>query len=450
MHNESFPKDFTDRIAIQFGTEHEQLLASLQEEPATSIHLHKRKKSDRFAHEQVVRWFENGRVLNERPSFTLDPLFHAGCYYPQESSSMFLHQAMTQLFGGQTNLLALDLCAAPGGKSILISSFLGNNGRLISNEVIKQRNAVLRENLTKWGCTNTIVTCNDPVQFSTLTSYFDCIVVDAPCSGEGMFRKDKKARAEWSKSNVEHCSVRQKRIVHDVLPSLKEGGYLIYSTCTFSAEENELNCKKWIAQGELECVSLQLEKEWNIHEIKTDGVIAYQFLPHKTSGEGFFLCVMKKLSGIKSHAQKRSKQIFSSATKNELNTLPNWINIQNESIIKSNLNDHYASCFSAEELNDLCVSLYITMPGVELGKFLRTDFVPAHPLALSALISISHLSVALDLENSLKYLRGENIPINAPQGWYLVTHQTHPLGWVKVLERRVNNYYPKEWRIRMR
>ncbi len=444
------PQDFIERIRHQFPTDHEQLLNALNDEPKTSVHLNTHKTTNRFAEQLQVPWLANGRILNERPSFTLDPLFHAGGYYPQESSSMFLFEALSQTLKDKNQLRVLDLCAAPGGKSILISSFLKDNGILISNEVIKQRNSVLRENLTKWSCTNAVVTCNDPQQFSSLHSYFDSIVVDAPCSGEGMFRKDPKARAEWSKGNVGMCSVRQRRIVNDVLPALKEDGFLIYSTCTFSPEENELNCKNWIEEGELECVHLEVKKEWNVHEIEKDGVRAYQFLPHRTSGEGFFLCVMKKRTGAKSHAQRRSKQIFSSATKSELSLLPKWVNIEEMSIIKNQLEEVYASPFGVDELNDLCIALYVTMPGMELGKFMREDFVPAHALALSRLLDAKRFSIELSEEDSLKYLRGDVITIDASQGWYVATHQRQPLGWMKVLKGRVNNYYPKEWRIRMR
>jgi 16S rRNA C967 or C1407 C5-methylase (RsmB/RsmF family)/NOL1/NOP2/fmu family ribosome biogenesis protein len=451
LTTQNFPSAFVNRIKQQFAQEHDALLSSLEQEPKTSIHLNDEKLGAAFSNATAVPWYDKGVMLSERPSFTLNPLFHAGCFYPQESSSMFLYQALSQALTQKENLRVLDLCASPGGKSIVISSFLKNNGVLISNEVIKQRNAVLRENLTKWGSTNNIVTCNDPKQFSTLYNYFDCIVVDAPCSGEGMFRKDHKARTEWSESNVQLCSARQQRIIDDVLPALKKDGYLIYSTCTFAPEENEWNCKQWIENGELECVPLNIQNNWNIHTINSNGVIAYQFLPHRVSGEGFFLSVFKKKNkSLDKWNTRKVKDIFALAPKKEIQILPEWIKIENKELIKTQQNNLFVSPLPLEELNQLCNALYITMPGVELGQFMYQDFIPAHALALSPYINGLDNRIELSEQESLNYLRGDAIHTDKPLGWSVVSYLGHSLGWVKVLNGRVNNYYPKEWRIRMR
>ncbi len=451
MSKNTFPEAFVTRIKNQYANDYPALLEAMDNEAATSIHINVAKPSVEFLDTTPVAWYPKGVQLKERPSFTLNPLFHAGCFYPQESSSMFLYQALTQTLSEKDNLRVLDLCASPGGKSIIISSFLQNHGVLISNEVIKQRNAVLRENLIKWGNSNNIVTCNDPKQFSQLHNYFDCIVVDAPCSGEGMFRKDPKARTEWSESNVQLCSARQQRIIDDVLPALKHDGFLIYSTCTFAPVENELNCKYWLDNYELECVPLTIQKEWNLHTINKDGVIAYQFLPHQVSGEGFFISVFKKKNSSHDtwHARK-VKGIFNEAPKKETQLLPEWINTANNHLIKTQQNSLFASPLPLDELNQLCNSLYVTMPGVELGQFMNSDFIPAHALALSSFISGSENTVELSEQESLNYLRGDAIHSDKPQGWYLVNYLGHALGWAKVLKGRVNNYYPKEWRIRMR
>jgi 16S rRNA C967 or C1407 C5-methylase (RsmB/RsmF family)/NOL1/NOP2/fmu family ribosome biogenesis protein len=446
-----FPQAFVNRIATQYTSEHDALLHALNQEAATSVHINSAKKTDVFSDANKVLWYNQGVILKERPSFTLNPLFHAGCFYPQESSSMFLFQALLQTLSEKENLRVLDLCASPGGKSIILSDFLKNKGVLISNEVIKLRNAVLRENLIKWGATNAVVTCNDPKNFNSLHNYFDCIVVDAPCSGEGMFRKDSNARNEWSESNVQLCSARQQRIIDDVLPALKNDGYLIYSTCTFAPQENEWNCKYWIDNYDLECVTLNIHNDWNIHTIEEDGVVAYQFLPHKVSGEGFFLSVFKKkIHSGGSWQSRRSKGIFTDVPKKELPLLPGWLQTEKHTLIKTQLNQLCACPLQLDELNQLCNTLYVTMPGVELGQLMNSDFIPAHALALSHFSDKLESRIELSENESLNYLRGDTIQSEKSPGWYLVQYLGQSLGWVKVLKGRVNNYYPKEWRIRMR
>ena len=202
-----------------------------------------------------VLWSSNGFYLKERPSFTLDPLFHAGAYYVQEASSMFLEEVLKQSVDLSKPLRVLDLCAAPGGKSTLIQSVISKDSLLVSNEVIKTRVNILSENITKWGGANVIVTNNDPSDFKRLPGYFDVIVVDAPCSGSGLFRKDPNAINEWSENNVALCAQRQQRILADILPSLKEGGVLIYSTCSYSQVEDE-DISNW------------LQKEYSLFNIR--------------------------------------------------------------------------------------------------------------------------------------------------------------------------------------
>ncbi len=197
---------------------------------------------------EKLLWSSNGFYLQQRPSFTLDPLFHAGAYYVQEASSMFLEEALKQTVDLSQSIKVLDLCAAPGGKSTLIQSVINDTSLLVSNEVIKTRVNVLSENITKWGAANVIVTNNDAKDFQRLPDYFDVIVVDAPCSGSGLFRKDPDAIREWSEQNVQLCSQRQQRILADVLPALKDDGVLIYSTCSYSQEEDEA-IADWLIEG---------------------------------------------------------------------------------------------------------------------------------------------------------------------------------------------------------
>jgi len=229
-------------------------------------------------------------------------MFHAGCYYVQEASSMFLEQALKQSVDLSMPLKILDLCAAPGGKSTHILSLISKESLMVSNEVIKSRAAVLRDNITKWGYSNVVVTCSDPKNFQKLENYFDVIVVDAPCSGSGLFRRDPEAIKEWSLSNVQLCSRRQQRILTDVLPALKKEGVMIYSTCSYSKEENE-DIGKWIMEEhKMESEELKIEKEWGIVQSE----MGYRFYPDKLKGEGFFLACFRKTDG-KETASDRMK-----------------------------------------------------------------------------------------------------------------------------------------------
>jgi NOL1/NOP2/sun family putative RNA methylase len=265
----------------------------------TSIRINKIKNGQwTTGNEQYepVPWSSTGYYLSQRPSFTLDPLFHAGAYYVQEASSMFLEQALKQSVDLSKPLKVLDLCAAPGGKSTLIQSLISKESLLVSNELIKSRVNVLSENITKWGADNVIVTNNDPQHFQRLQNYFDVIVVDAPCSGSGLFRKDPEAIKEWSENNVEHCCHRQKRILADVFPALKEGGVLIYSTCSYSIEEDEAIGDWMFEQLALGGLQLAIDDNWKI--VKTvsekNKISGYRFYPDKLKGEGFFICVLRK------------------------------------------------------------------------------------------------------------------------------------------------------------
>lgn len=447
---QGLPEYFIKRIRKQYPTDADALIDSMQTEPKTSVHIHPTKGVKSFEGSIDVPWFGRGKILEERPVFTLDPLFHGGSYYPQESSSMFLHYVLEQIFLENRNITCLDLCASPGGKSILISSFLGREGRLIANEVIRPRNSILRENLTKWGADNTIVTCNDPSDFSQLEAYFDCVLVDAPCSGEGMFRKDKNARDEWSPANVQLCAMRQKRILEDVGPSIKPGGYLLYSTCTFAPEENELQLESLMATGEFETVDIAVPEEWQIHRVKTNSAYGLQFLPHRIQGEGFFIAVLKRKESNAPSLKIKPKPVFGELSKQEKVRVKERLHLSDQWLIKTAKEDIYASPFPMDEMNRLVNFLYITLPGVELGEFVKDDLIPAHALALSTFHWAGIQPIEVDEGTALQYLRGEAINVEGDKGWTIISFKNVSLGWIKILGNRTNNYYPKEWRIRMR
>ncbi|MBY0432810.1 MAG: RsmB/NOP family class I SAM-dependent RNA methyltransferase, partial [Cyclobacteriaceae bacterium] len=277
------------------GPEFPAFCVALEAPPPVSIRLHPKKKIAWPA--DPVPWADQGRYLSERPVFTLDPRLHAGAYYVQEASSLLLEQALKQSVDITQPLRVLDLCAAPGGKSTHLLSLLSGDSLLVSNEVIRSRASILAENIQKWGYSNVIVTQQDPRDFQRLTGFFDVIVTDAPCSGEGLFRKDPEAMKEWSPNNVELCSQRQRRIVNDVWPALKPGGVLIYSTCTYEEKENMEAVATLTQDFAAESVSLTLNPAWGIATLEKSGCIGYQCYPHRVKGEGFFISVLHKGTG---------------------------------------------------------------------------------------------------------------------------------------------------------
>lgn len=290
----NLPSEFIERTRQLMGeAECNALCRALQADEPVSIRTNTGKNAPVPPQAHPVPWTDNGFYLNRRPAFTFDPLFHAGFYYVQEAASMFIAQAVRRYVNRP--VVMLDLCAAPGGKSTLVRNCLPQGSLLVANEVMRARSQVLAENLIKWGNPEVIVTNNDPADFSRLEERFDVILTDVPCSGEGMFRKDDRAISEWSSEGVELCWKRQRRIVADIWPCLKQGGILIYSTCTFNREENEDNVA-WIASTlGAEVLPVDTETEWGITgNLTGEDFPVYRFLPHHTSGEGLFVAVLRK------------------------------------------------------------------------------------------------------------------------------------------------------------
>lgn len=416
------------------------------EEKITSVRLNPFKKTDLdFTLDTQVPWSKNGFYLNERPSFTFDPLFHAGCYYVQEAGSMFLEHVIKNSVDLTQQIAVLDLCAAPGGKSTLINSLLNENSFLISNEVIKPRAEVLAHNLNKWGTCNTAVTNCDPQVFSKLDSVFDVIVADVPCSGSGLFRKQPDAVHEWSLDNVNLCSTRQKRIVADCLPSLKPGGIFIYSTCSYSKEENEMEVEWAIKDFDLELVKIPLEKDWNI----IDTGLGYRFYPYLTKSEGFFCAVLKKKGESGPDHKKKNKKIaFEEISKKEFEPLKDKIDLKPHHKIFRFQNEFKllnASLF--DFMNNYGTSVYFKKTGTTIGELKHQDFLPHHEFAQSIYLSSGLTKIELTKAQAISFLRKENVTIKAEKGISLMTYKNHGLGWAKVLDNRINNYLPKEFRI---
>ncbi|RQO32076.1 RNA methyltransferase [Taibaiella sp. KBW10] len=424
-----------------------------QQAPPVSIRLNPLKETQSFDSLARVPWCTRGRYLESRPVFTLDPLFHAGAYYVQEASSMFVAQAFEQHVKKQQALKVLDLCAAPGGKSTLLASLLEQDDLLISNEVIQTRASILVENMTRWGQMNTWVTNNDPKDFGRVAGFFDAILVDAPCSGSGLWRKDPKAIDEWSTENVQLCKERQQRILADVLPALKKEGILIYATCSYSVEENEQIVDWLIRDMGMESLPMQCDPDWGITETLSPEQkgLGYRFYPWKTRGEGFFLAVFKKQEGIVTDSlyHSVSKQKNNQKAELELHQkMRPYLNTDFEIFTHKEL-IYAINPVHMPYLEPMRNAFYIKKAGTAMGQILK-DLVPEHDLAMSVHLSDAVSRIELSHEEALHYLKKESVKTaDGYKGWQVATHQGLALGWGKWMPNRMNNYLPKHYRIRM-
>lgn len=445
----SIPDDFQKIIKDLLGNESDAFFESLLTPPPVAVRLNP-NKNFRLSPTRIVPWTQYGKYLNERPVYTLDPALHAGVYYVQEPSSMFLEQAVINSVNLKQPLTVLDLCAAPGGKSTHLLSLLHPDSLLVSNETIRSRVNILSENIQKWGYANVMVTNNDPSHFSKLHGLFDLIVVDAPCSGEGLFRKNNESPGEWSTANVDLCTLRQKRILKDVWPALKQDGVLIFSTCTYNTKEDE-GTMEWLCQMEkCEFIAIPIEKEWGIVETKLKNTVGYRFYPHQVKGEGFFLSAVRKREPEKS-LPMRIKHLLGEKCKNEeikswLKDSPKFRYIIDKGVIKA----------VPEASYDLITFLSDVLNVIHSGISLATDkhgkLVPEHNAALSTHLNKDHfIKIELSHEQAIHYLRKDPIEIDSKEkGFVLVTHHGNPLGWINLLSNRINNLYPSKWRIRMK
>ncbi len=439
------------------GFDEEAFLAThANGEQVTSVRLNSAKYSSANPKLDIasrVPWSTNGYYLNHRPSFTEDPLFHAGAYYVQEASSMFLEEVFRQTCDLSRSLKVLDLCAAPGGKSTLIQSVISADSLLVSNELIKTRVNILTENITKWGAANTVVTNNDPGDFQRLPAYFDVIVVDAPCSGSGLFRKDPDAIDEWSLHSVLLCSQRQQRILLDILPALKPGGILIYSTCSYSLEEDEA-IGEWLIKNvdhQVSGIQLQLKHHWNIIETQTNAGtgFGYRFYPDKLKGEGFYIAAFRKNleSTVSKEIKQKNKPLL--ADKKETAIVSSMINsVEPFSFFKWKDEILMVPENLLQDVFALQAALYLKKAGIRTGTVIRNELIPHHELAMCNLLADDVPAVNAEIETALQYLRRADLKIDtAHKGWVLLKYQQLALGWMKVLPGRINNYYPREWRI---
>jgi NOL1/NOP2/fmu family ribosome biogenesis protein len=362
---------------------------------------------------------------------------------------MFLGEVIRQIPDLPVNLRILDLCAAPGGKSIQLSDLNGPDGLLVSNDAIRQRSVVLAETITKWGSANTLVTQNDPSAFGRLSGFFDIIVVDAPCSGEGMFRSN-IAREEWSEDNAMHSAERQKRILMDVWPALKENGILVYSTCTFNPGENEENLKWLVDNRKAEIIKFDISEFGGITEIDYEGVLGYGFYPGRIKGEGFFISAVRKTGMAESTVIKKQRRPDLQAGKNDLFVADEWTNFRRDRLFRWG-DELFAAPSDMDEYLYLFDKLKVVRTGQKIFAIKNKSYLPQHELALSVgLIKEAFPVIEVNLQEALAFMRRDNFkPSQAEMGWNILRYEGCSIGFINNIGNRVNNYFPVEWRIRM-
>jgi 16S rRNA C967 or C1407 C5-methylase (RsmB/RsmF family)/NOL1/NOP2/fmu family ribosome biogenesis protein len=440
-----WPENFREQINQILGPEKDLFFKALESAPVTSLRQNPLKKFQ-IESSNTVPWCSGGYYLEHRPSFTLDPLFHAGCYYVQDASSMFLEQALKQTTDLTKPLHVLDLCGAPGGKTTHLLSLLNQESVLVTNEVIRSRVPVLSMNVEKWGFSNVIITNNDPSDFSALGGFFDVVVIDAPCSGEGLFRKDPEASLHWSLDAVNLCAARQQRILDAVWPAVKPGGLIIYSTCTFNEEENEDTISTALNKYQGLSLELRTEESWGVTKHHKNGVNGYRFYPHKTKGEGFFLSVLRKSnqeeeSGLVHTKRKETAKKDAALFKNLLKESDRFLFTEKGGV-------SIAIPYSVAALGDqLSSKLTISHIGLTMGLAKQGKRIPDHALALSVDLKPGEFpEVDLNHDEAIRFLRKEPI-VPTGSGITRFTHKGFGLGWGNVLPGRVNNMLPTSWRI---
>jgi 16S rRNA C967 or C1407 C5-methylase (RsmB/RsmF family)/NOL1/NOP2/fmu family ribosome biogenesis protein len=470
------PSEFEAQMQHLLGDTYPAFAEALGTPAPVSIRINPRKPGFDTAGLDPVPWCAEGFYLPNRPLFTLDPLFQAGAYYVQEASSMLLAEALQQTVGqrhtyaGQPPLRALDLCAAPGGKSTLMASLLPPDSLLVCNEVIRTRVPVLRENIEKWGYANVAVTNHDPDDFAPLAGFFDIVMVDAPCSGEGLFRKDPKAVGEWSSEHVQLCSARQKRILSAAAPLVAERGWLIYSTCTYNDAEN-LDNVRFLTQNGFENVPMNVPESygesWGMVVRETEGSVGYQCFPHRVRGEGFFISMFRKKSNVPPHprptrrtalspigrgVQARGFKSAKPVHQKQLGALRTYLREPDAFSYWQKPNDEIVAVPLSLEKDLVLLDSVLKNKGfgITMGTFKGTDFLPDHALALSTELSPNVPGLDLSRDDALRFFKKENLSLpHVPKGWLLARYEGLGLGWVKGLGNRVNNYLPNHWRIRM-
>ena len=443
----NLPEAFIEQLQSLLPDEWEALAeAIMTTEPSVAVRVNGMRGVGVPEGARRVPWCGQGFYLADRPAFTFDPDWHAGRYYVQDASSMFIAHVIRHLV--QEPIRYLDLCAAPGGKTTAAIQALPSQSLVVANEIVPPRARVLADNVIRWGYPRCVVTSNAPAQIGKLTRFFDVIAADVPCSGEGMMRKDDEAVSQWTPALVEQCAQRQREILTDVWDALRPGGLLIYSTCTYNRQENE-EIADFIV-NELGATSLEVpvEAEWNIHPAIGSDCHCYRFMPHRVDGEGLFMAAFRKhgdapreLPRINEKKEKKEKKNDAVGT-DWLDKPDNYVADQQGELSIAVPAD------IRREVTALRASLTVLHAGVELATVMGRKTVPHHALAMSMVRSGDALPVCeVDYPTALRYLRGESITVDGPRGYVLVAHQGAVLGFANNLGNRANNLYPKSQRI---
>ena len=445
------PERFVETMRETLGDDAERLFAALDTEPAVSIRLNPAKPAECFDGE-AVGWCKWGKYLAERPQFTLDPLLHGGAYYVQEASSQFVAHLLANY--DMEGKRVLDMCAAPGGKTTVYSTLVGRKGLVVANDISHSRAMALADNVQRWGMGNVVVTCNEPAHIGAFAHWFDVVAVDAPCSGEGMFRKMDEARSEWTPSSPDVCAERQREILTEAWRVLRPGGTLIYSTCTFNPTEDE-GIVEWLMSEygeELESADrVVTDDAWGVVRSDVGVFQCFHFYPHKARGEGFFAAVARKCDGtVRRSMPKARRKLFSQCAKADVKELSRWVDDASEHTFMMVGEDIYAyNSAMAESIVTLSENLSVVYSGVAMGRIFKQKLKPEHPLALYIGLNRDVVPVVdVSLEDALDYLRRNDIAAaQFEEGINVVGYKGTPVGFVKRIGARCNNMYPKDLRI---
>ena len=445
------PEEFVRSMREMLGDEAERLFSALDTPAEVSIRVNPAKPAEVFEGE-AIGWSPNGRYLAERPQFTLDPLMHGGAYYVQEASSQFVAHILREdnLEGGRV----LDMCAAPGGKTTVYSSLVGRRGLVVANDINRGRTLALSGNVQRWGMGNVVVTCNEPEHIGAFEQWFDVVAVDAPCSGEGMFRKMDEAREEWTPASVEQCVARQRDILAEAWRVLRPGGKLIYSTCTFNDREDEGIVRWLVEEYDDEIVAterIETEDKWGIVRSDIGPFQCFHFYPHSARGEGFFAAVACKTEDVtKRRTPKGRRKVFTTLQSKDLAEVSRWVDDAKTMSFRC-VGDVVYGYSSAvmEDITQLSESLSVVYSGVAMGQIFKGTLKPEHSLALFVGRNRDVVTeVELSLEDAQNYLRRQDIDAKQfSEGVNVVTYKGVAIGFIKRIGARCNNMYPKDLRI---
>ncbi len=448
------PVAFTERMRKQLGAEDaERLFVALDSASPVAVRLNPAKCGEEgvWSEGEAIEWSRNGRKLKERPSFTLDTAFHAGAYYVQEAASQFIDHIIAgeELQGKRV----LDMCAAPGGKTTIYSTAVGEDGLVVANEYVRSRANILADNVRKWGMGNVLVTNNAPEHLAQFEGWFDVVAVDAPCSGEGMFRKEEVAREDWSEEAVKMCAARQISIVREAWQSLKEGGLFIYSTCTFNEDEDEGVLNNLIEElGDVFAPSqrVEIDEKWGIVRGEIGAFQTFRFFPHKTDSEGLFVAVARKAEPTQQRTPKARKRVMQEVDKSARKELAKWLREPDKYTFAEVSDTIYA--YRAEQfkaVQALSENLTAIYSGVAMGQIFKGKLKP--DWALSQFVGLQREAVTteeLDEARALDYLRKRDIAVgDMAEGINLLTHKGRALGFAKRVGARCNNLYPNSLKI---